>query len=568
MGFERHWHKSYTPGVPKELDFEKITLPEVLTRTAERFPDCTALVFLGKKISYRELESLVNRFAAALAEIGVKPDDKVAMLLPNMPQTVIADYAAMRIGAVAVMNNPLCTERELLHQLKDSDAKVLVTVDLLYHRAMELKAKTAIESVIFCHISDYLPFPSNKLLPWLSKTLHWKIRPEKGVHEFLPLLGRRLDTPVANAARWEEVAAILYTGGTTGVSKGAMLTHANLSCNVQQLRAWAPDVKDGRESVLAVFPFFHAAGWTGVQNLSILAGWTDILVPKPEPDVILEIMGKWKPTILPGVPTIYTGLLAHRKFRGKNFSSLRGFIAGAAPLPVELIKRLKARKDAPVINVYGLTEISPMGTATPWGGEEKPGTVGVPLPGTDLRIVDLDTGTRELPAGEAGEICFRGPQVMKGYYKRPEETAAAIKDGWFYTGDIGFLDADGYLTIVDRKKDMIIASGFNIYPQEVDEVLLAHPKVLEACTIGVPDEYRGETVKAYVVLKPGEEADAEEIIAHCRETLAPYKVPKIVEFIGELPKSAVGKVLRREVKELDRKKEFTCRSEGSKNDGP
>jgi long-chain acyl-CoA synthetase len=563
MGFERSWHRSYRPGVPREPDFERITMPEVLARTAARFPDHPALLFMGKRISYRELESQVNRFARALSEIGVKAGDKVAMLLPNMPQIVIADYAAFRIGAVTVMNNPLYTERELACQLNDSDSTVLVTLDILYPLAMNLKRTTGIRSVVFCHITDYLPFPGNKLLPYLKKELYQKIPPEPGVHEFLPLLQRQSEAPVENAARWEEVGALLYTGGTTGVGKGVMLTHANISCNVQQLRAWFPDAKDGEESMLAVFPFFHAAGWTGMQNLSILGGWTDILVPRPEPKAIIEILKKWKPTILPGVPTIYIGLLAREEFRRMDLSSLKGFLAGAAPLPLEVIRKLKALKDGPVINVYGLTEISPMGTATPWGGDEKPGTVGVPLPGTDLKIVDLETGTRELPAGEAGEICFKGPQVMKGYYKKPGETEAALKDGWLYTGDIGFLDADGYLTIVDRKKDLILASGFNIYPKEVDEVLYAHPKILEACTIGVPDEYRGETVKAYVVLKPGEQATEEEIAEHCKKTLAPYKVPKSVEFIEELPKSAVGKVLRRELKERDRKaREGKERKEG------
>jgi len=554
MSFVRSWHKSYAAGVPREVAFEKITMPEVLTRTAQRFPDRTALIFMGKKITYRELEALVNRFAKVLTELGVKAGDKVAMLLPNMPQLVIANYAAFRIGAIPVLNNPLYTEHELAHQLNDSGSSVLIALDLRLPLAVKLKGKTGIRSIIACHITDYLPFPGNKLLPYIHKALYLKVPPEAGMYEFLPLLNQHPDTPVENAARWEEVGALMYTGGTTGVGKGVMMTHANISCNCQQLRASFPEAKDGEESILAVFPFFHSAGWTGMQNMSILAGWTDILVPRPDPQVIIEILKKFKPTLLPGVPTIYIGLLAREEFRKMDLSSVKAFLAGAAPLPLKVIKKLKSIKDCPVINVYGLTEICPMGTATPWGREEKPGTVGVPLPGTDLKIVDVETGTRELPVGEAGEICFQGPQVMKGYYKRPEETAAVLKDGWLYTGDIGFLDADGYLTIVDRKKEMIVAGGFNVYPSEVDGVLFTHPKVLEACTIGVPDEYRGETVKSYIVLKPGESAEAEEIIAHCRETLAAYKVPKIVEFIDALPKSAVGKVLRRELKELDRKK--------------
>jgi long-chain acyl-CoA synthetase len=554
MSFERNGHQGCAAGASREAAFEKITLPEILTRTAQRFPDRTALIFMGKKIAYRTLEALANRFAKALTGLGVKAGDKVAMLLPNMPQLVIANYAAMRIGAIPVPCNPLYTESELTHQFNDSDATVLIALDLRLPLLENLKGKTGIRSIIACHITDYLPFPGNKILQYLHPDLYLKVPQEAGMYEFLPLIERQPDTPVENAARWDEAGAFMYTGGTTGISKGVMMTHANISCNVQQLRAAFPEAKDGEESIMAVFPFFHAAGWTGMQNLSILAGWTDILVPRPDTPVIVETLKKQKPTLLPGVPTVFIGLLAREEFRKMDLSSVKAFLAGAAPLPLKVIKKLKALKDCPVINIYGLTEICPMGTATPWGREEKPGTVGVPLPGTDLKIVDLETGTRELSIGEAGEICFRGPQVMKGYYKRPEETAAVLKDGWLYTGDIGFLDADGYLTIVDRKKEMIVAGGFNVYPSEVDGVLFTHPKVLEACTIGVPDEYRGETVKSYIVLRPRETAEAEEIIAHCRETLAAYKVPKIIEFIDELPKSAVGKVLRRELKELDEKK--------------
>ena len=554
MGFERSWHRSYAAGVPREMAFEKITMPELLTRTAQRFPNHTALIFMGKKIGYRELEALVNRFAGVLTGLGVKAGDKVAMLLPNMPQLVIANYAAFRIGAVPVPCNPLYTEHELLHQLNDSDASVLVMLDLRLPLIEELKGKTGVRSIIVCHITDYLPFPANKIIQYIHPGLYLKVPPTPGMHEYLPLMEKQPDATVENGARWDAVGALIYTGGTTGTGKGVMLTHANISCNVQQLRAAFPGTKDGEEGILAVFPVFHSAGWTGMQNLSILAGWTDILVPRPDPQVIMEILRKYKPTLLPGVPTIFIGLLAREEFRKMNLSSVKAFLAGAAPLPLDVIRRLKSIRNCPVINVYGLTEISPMGTATPWGGDEKPGTVGVPLPGTDLKIMDLETGTRELPIGEAGEICFKGPQVMKGYYKQPEETAAVLRDGWLFTGDIGYLDAGGYLTIVDRKKELIVASGFNVYPSEVDGVLFSHPKVLEASTIGIPDEYRGETVKSYIVLKTGQTATAEEIIAHCRESLAAYKVPKIVEFIDELPKSAVGKVLRRELKEFDRKK--------------
>jgi long-chain acyl-CoA synthetase len=561
MSVERIWHASYAAGVPREIDFEKITMPEFLTRTAGRFPDVAALIFMGKKILYGELEALVNRFANALAAIGVKAGDKVAMLLPNMPQLVIANYAAMRIGAVVVMNNPLAGEEELTRRVNDSDSTVLITLDLLFPRALEVKEKTGLRSIVACHVTDYLPFPGSKLLRYAHKDLYRKIEPAPEIYEFLALLATAPDAAVKNSARWEETGVILYTDGTTGVGKGVMLTHANIACNTQQLRAWLPEMKDGKESVLAVFPFFHCVGWTGMQNLSILAGWTNILVPRPESQVVIEIMGKHKPALLPAMPEVYNGLLARGAFRKMPLSSVKGFLLSGGPLPSEAIKQLKAKKNVPLVSIYGLAETSPMVTATPWGGPEKSGTVGVPLPGTDLKIVDRETGTRELPSGEAGEVCVKGPQVMKGYCNAPEKTAAVIREGWFYTGDVGFLDEEGYLTILGRKEDLIEVNGGSIHPTEIDEALSAHAKIFDACTIGVPDEQRGETVKAYIVLRPGETADAEEFIAHCRETLTPDKVPQAIEFIDTLPRSAVGKILRHEVRELDRKRRVENKGE-------
>lgn len=561
MSVERIWHASYAPGVPREIDFEKITMPEILTRTAGRFPNVTALVFMGKKISYRELEALVNRFANALKGIGVKAGDRVSMLLPNMPQVVIANYAVMRIGAVAVPINPLADEEELTRQVNDSNSTVLITLDLLFPRALAVKEKTGIRSIIACHVTDYLPFPGNKLLRYAHKDLYRKIDPAPGICEFLALLAAAPDAAVENGARWDQTGAILYTDGTTGAGKGVMLTHANIACNVQQLRAWFPGMMDGKECLLAVFPFFHALGWTGMQNLSILAGWTAILVPRPDPPVVIEIMGKHKPALLPAMPEVYNGILARKAFGKKALSSVKAFLVGAGPLPREAIKQLKALKNIPVINIYGLTETSPMATATPWGVPEKPGTVGVPLPGTDLAIVDSETGTRELPSGEVGEIRVKGPQVMKGYCNAPEKTASVVRGEWIYTGDVGSLDEEGYLTVLGRKEDLIRVNGVSIYPVTIDETLLAHPKVFEACTIGIPDAHRGEAVKAYIVLRPGETAEAEEILAHCRKTLLPEKVPQALEYIDTMPRSAVGKILRREMRELDRKKRVGKKAE-------
>jgi long-chain acyl-CoA synthetase len=546
MSFERIWHKAYPAGVPREINIETITMPEVLTRTAAKFPDNVALFFMGTAITYRELDGLVNRMARAFMDLGIRAGDKVAMLLPNIPQYVIANYATYRIGAITVMNNPLYTERELDYQLNDSDSTVLVTLDMFLPMALKLRETTKVGTIITCSVNDYLPSSPEAGEPEQKKYA--------GVYKFMDLVEKYPDDPIANAAQWEEVGNILYTGGTTGVSKGVMLTHANVSTNTQQFRAWFPKLVDGKEALIAVYPFFHSAGYTGVQNTCIYSGWNDVLVPRPDPDIIIKMIEIIKPRPLLGVSTIFVALLNNEKFRRMDLSFVEAYLTGGSPMTVETIRQLKELRDVPVINIYGLTEICPMGTATPWGGDEKSSTVGIPFPSTDIRIVDLETGTKEMPQGEAGEVCFKGPQVMKGYYKKPEETAAALKDGWVSTGDVGYLDEDGYLTLVDRKKDLIVASGYNVYPQEVDEVLYGHPKVMEACTIGIPDKYRGENVKVYLVPKAGETIDKDEIIQFCKERLAAYKVPKVVEFMDSLPKSAVGKILRRELRDLDRKK--------------
>jgi len=552
---EKLWFKSYAPGVPHEIEFERITMPEVLSRNAKRFAGQPALLYMGKRISFSELDSLVNRFARALLNLGVKKGDKVAMLLPNIPQIVIANYAAFRIGAVAVMNNPLYTERELEYQLNDSDSKVLVTLDLLLPRALKLKGKTKIESIVACHINDYLPFPKKQLFPFVKKDMYRKVEPQKDIYQFCDLIAQSSPALVENAATWDDLGAFIYTGGTTGVSKGVMLSHANISSNVQQFAAWFPDLKKGEDSILAVFPFFHSAGFTAIQNYCLWMATCDVLVPRPSPESVLEMLKKYKPRYLPAVPTIFVGLLNLEEFRKMDLSFIKGFFSGAAPLAADTLQQLKDLTGATLLEVYGLTETTPIITATPWGGKIKPGTVGTPVPSTEIKIVYVDTGKEEMPVGSPGEILIKGPQVMQGYYKKPEETAQVLRDGWLYTGDIGLFDGDGYLTIVDRKKDMIIAGGYNIFPREVDEILFEHPKILEACTIGVPDPYRGETVKSFVVLKPGEKLNEEEIVGYCRERLAAYKVPKKIEFLESLPKSAIGKILRREIKELDRKKQ-------------
>ncbi len=556
---EKPWFKSYAPGVPHSIKFEKTTIPKALERSAKDFPNTVAINYMGRKITYSELNKMVDQFARALQSLGIKEGDKVAIILPNLPQTIIANLAIFRIGAVAVQNNPLYTERELAYQLNDSDSKIAITLTLLVPRITKIMPETKIKKVIGCHIHSYLPFPKKQLFPLVRKQMYKKLETTDTVLLFEELIAKFPDSPVEDKTKWDKLGALIYTGGTTGVSKGVMLSHKNMSCNVQQFKSWFPELKMGEERLIGTFPVFHSAGFTAVQNYFIWMAFTHLMIPRPEPKALIEIIKRDKPTFIPGAPTIFVGLLNDPEFRKMPLRFIKGFFSGAAPLAADTIRDMKELTGATICEVYGLTETTPIATVTPWGGTIKPGTVGVPVPDTDIKIVDIDTGRKEMKIGETGEICIKGPQVMMGYYKKPEDTAKVVKDGWFYTGDIGHFDDDGYLSITDRKKDMIIASGYNIYPVEVDGILLDHPKILEACTIGVADSYRGESVKSYVVVKPGETLTAEEVIRFCKEKLAAYKVPKAVDFIKELPKTPVGKILRREVRELDKKKR-----EGSK----
>ena len=551
MAFERVWHESYAPGVPPEIAIQKITVGEALIRTAKKFPDHTGFIFMGRRITYRKLDILVNRFANALIDLGVKAGDKVGMLLPNLPQLIIANHAVHRLGAVTAMNNPLYTEQELAHQLNDCDAKVIITLDLLLPRALNLKAKTGVGTIITCHINDYLPFPKKQLYPFVKKAMYRKVPPQKGVYEFMDLIRKYPATPVSDRSRWDDLGALIYTGGTTGVSKGAMLTQANLSSVVQIFRAWFPDLKDGAAHIVGTYPIFHSAGYVVSQDFIIWSGWTSTIIPRPEPGILIETLKKYKPDFLPGVASIFVGLLANPQFRTMDLSFVKGFFTGAAPIAADTVQQLKALTGKDVYDNYGMTENVAFATGMPWGGKSKISTIGVPFPNTDVKIVDIDRGDTELKPGEAGEICIKGPQVMSGYYKQPGETALVLRDGWLYTGDIGVMDDEGHFRIVDRKKDMIVAGGYNIYPKDIDEVLFQHEKIMEACAVGVPDAYRGETIKAFVVLKEGERMTEEEVVDYCREHLAAYKVPKFVEFISELPKSAVGKILRRKLRDMN-----------------
>jgi long-chain acyl-CoA synthetase len=457
-------------------------------------------------------------------------------------------------GASMVLNNPLYTDTELEHQLNDSESEFLVTLDLLAPRMIALRPKTKVKEIIICHINDYLPFPKKQLFPFVKKTMFKKIDKADGVYEFLDLIKKNEPNPKEVKLNFKDLGAFQYIGGTTGVSKGVMLTHGNLSKNVQQICAWFHTFKRGEEIQTGALPFFHSFGMTAVMNFSMWNGWSIILIPRPEPPALLEAIDTYKPTFLAAVPTMYVGMLRHPDFKKFDLSSLKGCFSGAAPLAVDTIREFEEASGSQICEAYGLSETTPAASINPFGGKTKVGSIGLPLSDTEFKIVDLDTGKKEMPVGEPGEVLINGPQVTQGYYKKPSETKETIKNGWLYTGDIGKMDDEGYFYIVDRKKDMIIAGGYNIYPRDIDEVLFANPKVAEACTIGVPHDYRGESVKAFVVLKPGETATEEEMIEYCKKKLAKYKVPKVVEFTDSLPMSAVGKVLRKELRAMELEK--------------
>jgi len=545
------WLNSYVSGVPQSINFEKITLIEGFRRSVKEFPNRPAITFMGKVISYKELSDLVDRFATAMAAMGGKKGTKLATLLPNIPQMIIAYYGAMAAGATLVLNNPLYTDHELEHQLNDSESEYLVSLDLLAPRMIALKPKTKIKKIIFCHINDYLPFPKKQLFPRVKKAMYKDIEETADVIGFLNLIKKTKPNPPTVKLTFDDLGTLQYTGGTTGVSKGVMLTHGNLCKNVQQITAWFPTFVKGAETSMGALPFFHSFGMTTVMNLSLFNGSNIIPIPRPEPQALLEATDAFKPSFLPLVPTMFVGMLRHPDLKKFNLKSVKGCFSGAAPLALETIKEFEAATGSQICEGYGLSETTPVVTINPFGGKTKVGSIGLPIPDTEIKIVDVDTGKKEMKPGEPGELIIRGPQVTQGYYNKPNETKASLKDGWLYTGDIGTMDEEGYFYIVDRKKDMIIAGGYNIYPRDIDEVLYQHPKVAEACAIGVPDPYRGETVKVFVVLKEGQTSSEEEIIKFCKEKLAAYKVPKLVEFVPSLPKSAVGKILRKELRQME-----------------
>ncbi len=562
------WLKHYEPGVRAALDYPDVPMHRYLENAAARTPGQTATIFggvvhqlggalLDARLSYGKLNEHANRLANALATMGVKRGDRVALLLPNCPQYVISYYAILKLGAIVASNNPMYVARELEFQLNDAGAETIICLSRLYGTVRKVRANTALRNVIVANIKEYFP-------PALKALFSLAVEKKEGHAAVLDAGDRWFPDVIAHApatapqvdVQGGDTAVLLYTGGTTGVPKAAEITHRNLIANVVQLDAWITNApKNGQDSVLTALPLFHSYAMSTCMNLAVYRAIPMILIPNPRDLAhLLKSIDRHHPTLFPGVPTMYVSINNYPDLAKYNVKSIKACISGAAGLPVEVQVKFQELTGARLVEGYGLSEATPVTHANPVFGENRIGTIGLPYPDTDCRIVDIETGTTELPPGEPGELIVKGPQVMKGYWNKPEETRQTLRDGWLHTGDIATMDADGYFRIVDRKKDMIIAGGYNIYPREIEEVLFSHPKILEAAVAGATDPYRGETVKAYVVLKPGQTATAEDIIAFCRERLAAFKRPTIVEFRESLPKTMVGKILRRQLLAEDKEK--------------
>lgn len=532
MSENKTWLAHYPESISKEISIPNQSLGAILQNTAKNYPEHNALSFYGKKISYKELNALAFAFTSSLQQNHVQKGDRVAIMLPNCPQFVISYYGILHAGGIVTQVNPMSVERELEYILNDSGAETIIVLDALYPRVKSVQARTNLKDIVVVS---------------LQPSAH-DFSPDKSFESFLSESNGSM-LPIAIDSE-HDIAILQYTGGTTGRSKGAMLTHRNLLANViQSYEFFKHEFEIGKEKVLTVIPLFHVFGMTSCMNLSIYTAAESILLPRFDLEEVLNTIKNEQPTTFPGVPTMYVAITNHPRAEEYGINCIQTCNSGSAPMPIELLRTFERKTGSKILEGYGLSEASPTTHCNPPFAERKPGSVGIGMPSTEYKIVDLATGTQEVPAGELGEVIIKGPQVMKGYWNMPDETAHTLRDGWLYTGDIAKVDEDGYLYIVDRKKDLIIASGFNIYPRDIEEVLYEHPAVQEAVVIGVPDPYRGEDVKAIIVLKAGMEATEQEIIHYCRENLSAYKVPRSAEFRDQLPKTSVGKILRRALRD-------------------
>ena len=533
------WLKSYPTSVRYHLDYPYKSLGQMFDETVEKMPDSVAMIFGSQTITYKQFGDQVNRFASALDDIGVERGDRVGLMGPNCPQWEVAFFAILKLGAIVVQTNPMYIEREIAYQMNDSGATTIIVLEMMYPRVKNIIKETSLRRVVVF----------NFMAP---------VQAVSGIYSYDDLIKHDPDYPDVAINPVEDLAVLQYTGGTTGVSKGVMLTHYNLIANTLQVLEWSINMEYGKERILTILPVFHVYGMTDCLNFAVALAATQIILPRFDPDQVLETIRAHKPTLFPGAPTMFMALNSHPRIAeySESLAAIKVCTSGSAPLPLEVAQKFAqvTNGEGNLVEGYGLSEASPITHCNPLDRPTLSGSIGLPLPDTDYVIMDLETGDREIPVGEVGELCVRGPQVMKGYWKKKIETAETMRNGWLHTGDIGRMDDDGFCFIIDRKKDIIIAGGFNIYPRDIEEVLYEHPKVKEVVVAGVPDQYRGETVKAYIVLKPDTEASEQEFIAFCKTRMAAFKVPRYVEFRDQLPRTIVGKVLRRKLVEEEKAK--------------
>ncbi len=549
---DRPWLAHYDEGVPHHIEYPRKPVFYFLEENARKHPDNVCTIFKGAEISFAEMNRITDRLAAALADMGVKKGDRIGIFMPNTPQFVMAYFAILKAGGVVVATNPLYSPREIEHQLNDAGVEMMFVMTNFYRTIKEVQPKTRLRKLIVTNLKETLP-PVLRFLFTLTKEkkggFRVDLQPEDVWMQDLLAAYRPEQRPALEITP-DDVALFQYTGGTTGLSKGAVALHRNLVANALQIRHWMPDAVEGEEVVLMAIPLFHVYGMVAGMLFAMATAASMVMIPNPRDlkDVLGNI-NKYRATIFPGVPTLYNAINNDPDvLAGKyDLTSIKACISGSAPLMRETKEKFEALTGGVVFEGYGLSEAPTATHCNPIRGENRTGSIGMPLPDVDARVVSLDDGVTVLPPGESGELVIKGPQVMKGYHNMPTETANALRDGWLYTGDIAYMDEDGYFYIVDRKKELIKPGGYQVWPREVEEVIMAHPKVLEVGVAGIPDPYRGETVKAWVVLKPGETATEDEIKAWCRERLAKFKVPTHVEFRDELPKTTVGKILRREL---------------------
>lgn len=552
----RPWVEHYPKGVTWEQAFEAKPVFALLEDSAARIPNRNYIDFFGRTFTYSEVSELVDRAARGFQSLGVKPGVHVGLFLPNCPQYVIAFYGIMKAGGTVVNFSPLYSVPELVHQVEDAEVDIMVTLDVvqLYDKIIEVMDKSRLRQLVVGTLKDVLPFPKNVLYSAFRRRERSKVRYNAAHLRFEELLNNRgIIRPVAISPH-EDVAVIQYTGGTTGTPKGAMLTHANLYINALQCAAYDPESSFGKDKMLGALPLFHVFAMTVVLNVSTRMGAEIVLLPKFELEQAMRAISQQQITLVPGVPTMYNAILHHPRLGKYDLSSIRLSISGGAPLPVELKKQFEDLTGASLREGYGLTETSAVVAANPYYEASRAGSVGLPLPGTSILITDPDHPEKILPLGETGEICVVGPQVMKGYWKRPDATEQTICQGRLRTGDIGYMDADGYTYIVDRAKDLILVGGFNVYPRRLEEAIYENEAVKETTVIGIPDDYLGEVPKAFVVTKDGATLDEAMLRAHLKPRLGKVEMPREIEFRKELPKTMIGKLSKKELVAEERAK--------------